>query len=1658
MKSLWSRFAVVMLTLIPLGLPATGARAASILVTTPYDLVRSDGEAGVPGECSLREAVQASELAAALSKRTQGKAGIAAGKVVLEQAVTDFAADPDNNSSYPRGELLKAIEAMIAATQPDENTVVDQGIYFDAATFDAPLVAAAKAACTADTPDQCDVTVLSEFGIVIGALFGNPLVDNHVRKAIDLQGRVVAVLESEIERLENLIEIDGCDDGSFFDTILLEGGSAAEPKYYYLGSSIELALSLSVRSGDNVIVTRCSAANAAIECPDAVVPGAPSRLFRVTNDTRVELSGFTLAGGDAGVCATLPCPSGQSDGGGALEADGAVTLLNMEFRDNRARVGGAIHVVGNGSLEMKDVLFADNVAVADGGAIAFAGTTLSGTDITFGTARLSAAGTTTDGGEGNAAGRRGGALFVLPETSASVTLNTSSMVGNEAAVGSAMFVGGMTSAGLENMTIARNRATEQATINIETTVAAPLTINNLTLIGNTVDAVAGIGTAGIRIATLAPIQIANSIIAGNNGMGTECDFGALPMPPGNFRRNYYGSSALFDACPGAIWPANTSAEEINFRLPAGWAVIADPALPSVEALVEPLDIETSTYIPIYPDDVNNGSENRLVNRGAGTQDRARCAERDQRNKDRLSAVDSDCDIGAVEYQVGRRVDDEIELLVDEQACIDVIANDLGDANYVAGSLAVLDVERAGAIAVVISRADTTAPFLDALGNDLCPNQPDLAWTEAILFTPPSGFRGETNIIYGLEWETDSTITAVRGDVSGRARIQTESRGGITSSSLEGGAAGPLFGVALGLLALRRLRARRLLLISALLLSSTFAAAIENTIYVNSGLDELLSTPGDGLCTLREALNTAQNDQANLTRGDCLDGIEGPDIIEFAPFVDTPGGARTVTLTASVVAYGGIRIRCPKAPVEDPPAAVPAVDPVCTIRRDFNALSGPVPPSFRLIDNRGSLVLQRLTLEGGKAPATGANKDGGAIFSVGNLTIADSVFRNNIAASGGAIFLGGPRSGLTISGSTFDANESTNIGAVPGGGAIATSQSDDHQVQIQSSVFSNNRSGASAAALQLNSTNSVWVENSVLSGNESTEGAGAIDVGGVGGSVTLRNITVVDNFSGGTYRAIAVGASAPTLTSSIVAANFDLATRSIDANCGAGTYNSYFNLFGDPDAAIPATTVPPAPAVPAAPGNTCGRGTGDEFVAAATVYNRLTPADGYLTPLVVQQVAPGATVVGERSLHRPYRPLETAGIITDAGFTAFDAVTGLPTDAVDNQVAPFTRTEKCANIDRRGVSRAAGGRCDRGAYEYLAITVVPESAGNGNRQDRLVIVDILRNDLYDNLDPAVVDDDIKQDCTAVTEVPVPASDPPTVNVVWSDPGVDVDEDGNDDVCAEIFGALPGTVSFLDVVKDPLTDVTTFHRYDADSTEVPGAFATDSQYVVLYDSGGAIATKTHPLANNPAAPADKPGEIKLEYKIYSVDQSVESANPRDLAAEGEDVVADITISIDNVPPNAVDDEVTVPITGAPVVIDVLANDSDPDLGEGLSLIVTGISGDGCSAISGNNPADILYWQCQYGRVTLADNGVVTWTPDNAGNPFTETFSYELSDQDPKHELTSGGKVTIRMYRPDDGGGTLLGEDDLSERLGIDFLGLPGHVFFAALILLGLRRRSH
>lgn len=78
-----------------------------------------------------------------------------------------------------------------------------------------------------------------------------------------------------------------------------------------------------------------------------------------------------------------------------------------------------------------------------------------------------------------------------------------------------------------------------------------------------------------------------------------------------------------------------------------------------------------------------------------------------------------------------------------------------------------------------------------------------------------------------------------------------------------------------------------------------------------------------------------------------------------------------------------------------------------------------------------------------------------------------------------------------------------------------------------------------------------------------------------------------------------------------------------------------------------------------------------------------------------------------------------------------------------------------------------------------------------------------------------------------------------------------------------------------------------------------------------------------------------------------------------------------SLANRPPVAVDDAATTTI-GIPVVIAVLANDSDPD-GDPLSIATT-------------PPA--------FGTIAVA-GGSITYTPTTAGVTGIDTFTYTISD---------------------------------------------------------------
>lgn len=1581
MNRFWAGLFALMVT----GLAATAAQAATIEVTT-------FGESGDNDDvCSIREATVASSRANLVSARKSARAVLVTAQETLDRNLNRLRLDALEH--YPKSDLLEVLRtirddlgahtpvapAEIAARDELLNFLVDPD----------PLAGDGNG----DTdPDDGFIHIVEE-------MLGDKVFYQQViitRDLIDDSGSIdtdphdgdsdldapqigsndaLTVLDAELARLDERNEVDGCANGTSFDTISLSEGT-----YTLTDGEVVIDSRISIRgAGDTSIIQA----------------GSGARHFVVPKGVSAELQRVQLVGGDAG-----------AGNGGAVSVAGSLSVTEVLFSGNAATHGGALFAVGSiepdvngGSLTLSQVRFFNNTATGNGGAIAVDGAGLTMTDVTFGRVNPD-----TLADEGNSAVGNGGAVYYSPlKEGGGFSIERASVVRNTASIGSAFYVGGdAVDLVVINATIARNDAGNRSAIEVATTGDGSVAINNVTMIGNT----AVSGTAGIRVVSLTAVVVANSLLADNTGAGAvDCEFLAV-VNPLDFNRNYYGVGS---ACPGPIYDTGApDPADTNFQLASGTAV---------GYLVNPFDEELGLYIPLYPDDVNDSAEIRLVNRGAGILEPFRCVEQDQRNRARSSVFDDDCDIGAIEYQTGRPVDDEIVIPVGRATCIDIIGNDIGDAEYIPGTLTVVNVERAGATAIVVA---TTA----------CPNAADMDATfpDAILFTPPRGFRGETNVTYSLQWQTQGA-TPVQGDLSGIAHVTTEPNKGITSSSLGNFGLGALSLTAL--LALRRrVRASVVVLSGVVMLAITASVpAVDNIIYVTTGDDDTVITNlyGDGECSLREALSTARNDQANLTRGDCLDGNEGPDVIEILVPV--------VTLAGTVEAYGGVTVRC-QLESEEP----------CILAGN---------DTFRLINTNGSLGIDRMILQGGNAGAG----NGGAILSGSGVSISNSILRDNSAYSGGAVFLRGIRGDLTIGNSLFMGNASTGADAEGGGGVVGMSAADSHKVTVSNSTFYDNSSIAGPAAMDVNSISTTVIANSTFSENTSTAGSGALDFVGALASVTLHNITVVGNLSANGFSAVhfGTGTTSRMVANSLISNNLDASAA--NANC-RGTFESYFNLYGEGTGAV-TCVLPP---------------TNTNLVRdPALVFDGAGPDD--LEPLNFPTTFPGtlddldALTIAEDGFIPPHHvfadPEGVDGILVDAGFEDGDPLTGVELDLVD----PLNLlSEKCANVDLRGKSRQSGGRCDIGAWEWVQITALPDQGSNTNRNDRIAVIDVLENDLVED----------GQRCVPDAADIVPSAPPDAymhARLIQTTPGPLV--------CVDVrFIAADGTARFVEVIEAATDDEP--DRKILDETGLVGA-DPDFEYEIDTESEFVL---TYRRANDALIPADDP--LVLEYVAG------DNINP----GQNFSLDAEIEIIVLNAPPRAEADKVSVPV-GSSVVIDVLANDSDRDAGlgpdsddlptpplsaNGLNIASVRISDGSCEAIEipatvdtdGDSDVDefdvvVDYWQCQFGKARVNPaTGAITWTPDNVYNPFTETFTYEVSDfavevvpgigadeDDPLYDkdvsLTSTATVTIRMDRPSANGGSILGEDDLSDILGIDFLGATGNLFFLALGLGALRRRS-
>jgi CSLREA domain-containing protein len=297
-------------------------------------------------------------------------------------------------------------------------------------------------------------------------------------------------------------------------------------------------------------------------------------------------------------------------------------------------------------------------------------------------------------------------------------------------------------------------------------------------------------------------------------------------------------------------------------------------------------------------------------------------------------------------------------------------------------------------------------------------------------------------------------------------------------------------------------------LAAILLAFVPVAARAATITVNTLSDS--STSGDGLCSLREAINNA-NSASDTTGSDCTAGT-GTDTINFSV-------SGTITLSStlpsvlnqlSIDGTGQSII----IDVNRYPNQLVTVNADATLElRTLTVID--MSGYFGGLHNDGTLNLKNFTCRNNINVYYG-----GCVYNNGSLTINDSIFTNNIIYYAGVIIL--------------------NYGTA----------------SIAGSIFANNASrGESGGAITNNGTltvtNSTFFDNSVPS-----EGGAIVS----GGTATVTNSTIYGNSAGNGGGVYVTGGSF-SLVNSIVAGN-------ANSNCaGSPVTNGGYNISDDASCAF-----------------------------------------------------------------------------------------------------------------------------------------------------------------------------------------------------------------------------------------------------------------------------------------------------------------------------------------------------------------------------------------------------------------------------------------------------------------------------------------------------------
>jgi CSLREA domain-containing protein len=330
--------------------------------------------------------------------------------------------------------------------------------------------------------------------------------------------------------------------------------------------------------------------------------------------------------------------------------------------------------------------------------------------------------------------------------------------------------------------------------------------------------------------------------------------------------------------------------------------------------------------------------------------------------------------------------------------------------------------------------------------------------------------------------------------------------------------------------------------------------------VNTLSDDLRAA--DGLCTLREAVNNA-NENIDTTLGDCIAGAEA-DTITFrisgtitlgSPLPDIVSGSK-ITLNGdgqSVIVSGGNVVQVMRVNEG--------------ARLHLKNLT--VADGFTSFGKQGAGILNEGTLTVSHSTFSGNNAIigyGGGIFNSGNLTVSYSIFSGNSAYFGGSITNEGDGI-LTVSDSTFSGNESF-FGSINNLGTLTVSRSTfsgnsadyggginnetDGIVTASNSTFSDNDATFSGGGIRnlgtLTVSHSTFSDNNAVYGLRPSYGFG----GGIlnFGTLNIANTLLANSSSGGDCE------NSGTLN----ATGVNLVE---DGSCGASSDSAHF-ITGDPN--------------------------------------------------------------------------------------------------------------------------------------------------------------------------------------------------------------------------------------------------------------------------------------------------------------------------------------------------------------------------------------------------------------------------------------------------------------------------------------------------------------